>query len=128
MCLSGDIYNLNDAQWGIVRDSIAFYRKAAPIIRDGQSRRVGTPVVSYRHPEGWQALVRYGDNSQILAVVSTFAGVAGGSFAFGGFDGYQITASFVRPGVQVQLVDGTIQVSGAEDFEGLSVILGKQAV
>jgi alpha-galactosidase len=126
MCLSGDIYNLSDEQWGIVRDSIAFYRKAAPVIRDGRSRRAGPPVVSYRHPEGWQALIRHGDNGQILVVVSTFAHMAGRDLTMGGFAGCEMIARFVRPGVQVRLERGSLHISGAEDFEGLSVLLGRR--
>lgn len=43
------------------------------MIRAGASRRYGTPVRSYRHPEGRQGIVRRGtDGAGILAVVHRF--------------------------------------------------------
>lgn len=59
MCLSGDIYDLNNEQWKIVDDSIRFYKKYSHIIADGESSFFGTKVESYIEPKGWQAVVRY---------------------------------------------------------------------
>lgn len=125
MCLSGDIYNLSDGQWKIVSDGVDFYHKAAPIIRDGKSRRLGEPVVSYRHPKGWQALAREGDNGQVLVVITTFGEMAGKEFTVGQFPSYGIADCYARSGVAARITDGQLFVSGAEDFEGLSVILNK---
>lgn len=58
MCLSGDVTKLSAQQWEVIDRGIAFYKKAAPIIKDGYSRLYGPKVLNYRHPAGWQCLVR----------------------------------------------------------------------
>jgi alpha-galactosidase len=51
------------------------YREVAPIIKRGTTRRFGEMGASWRHPEGWQGVVRTSvDSSQLLIVVHTFAG------------------------------------------------------
>lgn len=72
MCLSGDIFDLDQAQWDAVRKGIAFYDRVKEIIRDGYTRRVVCTARSYNHPQGWQAVLRtLGDRA--LLVVHTFA-------------------------------------------------------
>ena len=58
MCLSGDIYDLSDAQWALVEEGMAFYRQAADIIKYGTTvyRSCGTD--SYNRPQGEQVLLR----------------------------------------------------------------------
>lgn len=77
MCLSGDVTDLSDAQWQLIDRGIAFYKKIAPIIKQGYSKRFGPEVVSYRHPTGWQCLLRLGTGTasgQAMAVFHTFNG------------------------------------------------------
>ena len=58
MCLSGDIHNLSDHQWQVVQEAMAFYGKAADIIRDGVTvlHQVSTP--GYNEPQGEQLVLR----------------------------------------------------------------------
>ena len=73
MCLSGDIADLRPEQWQVCLDAQRLYRKVWPIIRDGKSRRYGPEVLSYRHAQGWQAIIRErADGREALAVVHTF--------------------------------------------------------
>ncbi len=73
MCLSGDIYDLNDEQWEKVDEGIEFYRMVSHVIRDGISEFHGELSESWRHPEGWQAICRHcGDET--LSVIHTFGG------------------------------------------------------
>lgn len=58
MCISGNVPGLSDAQMDLVREAIAFYRKAAYIIRDGKTTRIETTAHSYLHPEGYQIVER----------------------------------------------------------------------
>ena len=76
MCLSGAIEKLPDASWSLVREAIALYQKAAPVIKYGVSRRYGQLGESWRHPQGWQALVRT-SSDLALVVVHTFANTPG---------------------------------------------------
>ncbi len=74
MCLSGDVTDLSEEQWDTIERGIAFYREIAPIIKNGKSHRRGPKITSDRHPKGWQALVRNGENGETLVVLHTFNG------------------------------------------------------
>ncbi len=70
MCLSGDLNELNDDQWNLALKAMALYRKVTPIIKHGQSHRMGPIVTNYRHPRGWQAVLRISDDGQQALVVA----------------------------------------------------------
>lgn len=74
MCISGDVTNLSQEQWGAITDGMEFYKSIAPIIKDGQSCRFGSRITSTRHPEGWQALLRTGKNGEAFVVLHSFGG------------------------------------------------------
>ena len=70
MCLSGDVAGLSAAQWRVALDAQRIYGKVAPVIKDGVSRLHRELGESWRHPRGWQALVRtsaFGDEAVIVA-------------------------------------------------------------
>ena len=72
MCLSGEIDRLSESQMARVRSAMQLYRKAAGIIRDGVSRCQRAIGESWRHPSGWQAMVRtLGDDAMV--VLHTFS-------------------------------------------------------
>lgn len=71
MCLSGDLTGLSEEQWKQVDEGITFFRAASPVIRDGVSAFFGQVSESWRHPQGWQAVVRASEEG-ILAVIHTF--------------------------------------------------------
>jgi alpha-galactosidase len=75
MCLSGDIYDLNAAQWELVEKGINFYNSVSHLIASGQTKYFGTKITSYRFPEGWQGIVRYSENkSEAIVLIHTFSG------------------------------------------------------
>lgn len=74
MCISGDVTDLSEEQWAVIEGGMAFYRKIAPIIADGQSYRYGPKIKSARHPNGWQGLVRAGKDGDAYAVIHLFDG------------------------------------------------------
>ncbi|MBR4576468.1 MAG: alpha-galactosidase [Clostridia bacterium] len=73
MCLSGDVTGLSEEQWRKTEEGMDFYREVRPLIRDGVSSFLGTVSESWRHPEGWQAVIRT-DGKETLAVIHTFGG------------------------------------------------------
>lgn len=76
MCVSGDVTHLTKEQWQVIENGMAFYKKIVPIIRDGQSY-IYTQGIQYLHdPQGWQAVVRIGDNQEAFAVIHIFGGEA----------------------------------------------------
>lgn len=74
MCISGDVTELSEEQWELIDKGMEFYRKIKPVIREGQSYRYGPQIRSARHPEGWQGLVRVGENGKAYAVIHIFDG------------------------------------------------------
>ena len=58
MCFSGDVTELSAEQWKAIEDGMAFYKKAAPAIRDGYSYIESHKGSSDRHLTGWQAVIR----------------------------------------------------------------------
>ncbi len=73
MCLSGDVTGLSPEQWEMIDGGIAFYKLAAPVIKDGRSRLVSHRGLSDRHPTGWQASVRTGAGGDVLVTAHSFA-------------------------------------------------------
>jgi alpha-galactosidase len=73
MCISGDVVHLSAEQWKKVDEGTDFYRQVRHIVRDGVSAFCGELSESWRHPEGWQAVVRTAGN-ETLAVIHTFGG------------------------------------------------------
>ena len=76
MGLSGDIYDLNDHQWELVDDAIAFYKEAAPVIKDGSTTCMISEPKSYNEPEGGQLVARQLGN-RTLYVYHRFGNSAG---------------------------------------------------
>jgi alpha-galactosidase len=78
MCLSGDVDQLDAAQWEIVHQAERLYALAAPTIKYGKSRRTGAMGPSWRHPRGVQIVTRVAENGQTaLVVVHAFADAPG---------------------------------------------------
>ena len=74
MCLSGDVDKLREEQWEIALAAQRLYRQVAPLIKGGVSRQFSEMAASWRHPQGWQAVVRTSlDGSEALVVIHTFA-------------------------------------------------------
>lgn len=66
MCLSGDALSLNQSQWDIVTRGQDFYRRVWPVIARGHSKRFGPDVLSYRHPTGWQGVLRANETHALV--------------------------------------------------------------
>lgn len=74
MCLSGEVHDLSKAQWNLVVSAMELYRRATPIIREGHSTFHGVVGKSWRHPQGWQAVLRVSpDGRRALLVAHSFA-------------------------------------------------------
>jgi alpha-galactosidase len=73
MCLSGDVHDLSPAKWNLAVSAMELYRRVYPIIRDGHSTFYGETGKSWRHPQGWQAVLRTAKNGRrALLVAHTF--------------------------------------------------------
>jgi len=72
MCISGDVTELTDAQWDVLDRGIAFYKKIAPIIKNGYTYRYGTEITSYRNLKGWQGVLRVSEEEKAYALFHVF--------------------------------------------------------
>ena len=65
MCISGDVHNLSEEQMSLLREAIAFYHEAAPIIKNGKTTRIDSTAHSYLNPEGYQIVERDWDGKRL---------------------------------------------------------------
>ena len=133
MCLSGDVTKLSEAQWAVIDRGIDFYKKAAPIIKDGCSRLYGPKVVSWRHPEGWQCLVRTQGSVErekkdgLLAVFHSFNGAHEGGLEVPvpGDGTYRIEEVYSDAEADVRIADGKLVCRIPEDMRAVAVLAKK---
>lgn len=121
-CLSGDVLTLTEEQWDVTEQGMDFYRRAAPIIKNGVSRIHGQPAASYRHPNGWQAVERTGEDGRKLVVLHTFQ--FEGNNLFLPLEGkYAIEKVYARKGIQAACTGGRLLFGGLEPFDGAALLL-----
>ncbi|BCU77854.1 alpha-galactosidase [Luteolibacter sp. LG18] len=119
MCLSGGIQGLDAAQWAVVEEAMDFYGKAAPVIKYGTSRRYGSTGASWRHPRGWQAVVRVAE-TRALVVTHAFADAPARVEVPVG-EGWRVAARFGAG--SAALSGGTLLVQTGGDFSASGVLL-----
>ena len=128
MCLSGDMSTISDEQMKIVDEAIAYYKKCAGIIRNGRSFRYGPYQNSYNALKGWQAVVRVSeDRKSCMAVVNTFTMDSDSRVEFLIPDFYMAQEKgenlrfdcFKRDGVNIEIRNRRILVTGVSDYDGL---------
>ena len=131
MCISGDVTELSDAQWQVIENGIAFYKKIAPIIKNGYSMRFGPEVVSYRHPTGWQCLLRFGTGEAghlAMAVFHTFNGDHDQpmEIPMAADRHFQITDIYSDVEAEVTIADGKLICVIPEDMRAVAVLLKEE--
>lgn len=131
MCLSGDVTKLTANQWDVIDRGIAFYKKAAPIIKDGYSRLYGPKILNYRHPVGWQCLVRtegsveHEKKAGVLAVFHSFNGEHEGALevSLPADREYQIEMVYSDADADISVAKGRITCYIPEDMRAVAVLL-----
>lgn len=122
MCLSGDVTNLTREQWKTIDKGIEFYKKASYVIKRGKSRLYGTSLKSWRHPEGWQGVVRE-NGKETLCVIHSFENSPKTlSMPVGGC---KIEAVYSDHDVHAEVKDGILMIENKGDFSGYGVLLKK---
>ena len=126
MCLSGEIYDLDEAQQAQVDLGTAFYKKVSPIIRDGRSRIYREGIESYRHLTGWQAVCRTADaGDKILVVAHSFGLDAPADIVIPVPEGFQVADQYSDGTCTVATTADGLKIRIPEDFTGLAVLLEK---
>lgn len=126
MCLSGDVYDLEEWQWKIVEEGICFYKLCAPIIKNGRSYRQGPSISSYNHLRGWQAMCRKGgDTEQMMVVLHSFEECEDTIEIElpEAEEDWKITGEFHREGISVKLCSGQLKVSSLQAYDGAVILL-----
>ena len=123
MCLSGDVIHLSAEQWEKVEEGMDFYRRVRNIIRDGVSSFAGEVSESWRHPEGWQAVVRKAGN-ETLAVIHTFGGEFPERITLPA-DGGRILRMMCSEGNRAELSGGRLTVELKAPFEAVALHIGE---
>ena len=122
MCLSGDVIHLSGEQWQKTEEGMDFYRQVRHIIRDGVSAFFGEVSASWRHPEGWQAVVRKAGN-ETLAVIHTFGGSFPGKITLPA-DAGRILRVMCSEQNRTELCSGGLTVELKAPFEAIAVHMG----
>ena len=123
MCVSGDVYSLSPEQWDIVERGIALHKKSSAVIRNGTSHFYGSMGESYSNPTGWQAVVRYDEETNAtLAVIHTFGGEIPKCVSLP-VKNSMISDVLCSEGNAVILENGRLNVELKENFEAVAVLL-----
>lgn len=130
MCLSGDVYDLKEWQWEIVEEGIRFYKKCAPVIKDGRNFRQGPHVKSYNHLRGWQAVCRKSTGTgQMLVIVHTFEEAPEViEVVLPEEDGavWKISGEFCRSKITARMLENRLLLSGMTEYDGAVLLLERQ--
>ena len=125
LCLSGELDELDENQWGLVQEVIRFYGRVAPIIKNGRSKIYQDIGLSWQHPQGAQVVLRTSvDKRQALLVVHAFARPLPAEMIVELAQGdWQIAG--VLPGTSFvpQVTGNKLKIQPAGEFEGYVVHL-----
>lgn len=68
MCISGDVLNLSEHQWDVIKDGITFYDSIKEILKYGSTIINYNTTESYNNPVGHQVVLRKYNNQALLLV------------------------------------------------------------
>ena len=142
MCLSGDMSTISEEQMKIVDEAIAFYKKCAPVIKNGRNYRFGPYQNSYNELKGWQVVVRTAENEDSRTndgTVSSKAVIVVNTFAMEGKDTIEIELPktvfendpgiepayecFKRKDIDVKIDGCHLVLTGLSDFDGAVILI-----
>ena len=117
MCISGDVFDLSGHQWEIVREAMKYYKQVSHIIKDGVSQIISHVNHSYRHPEGWQAVLRTKEK-EMLAVAHKFYECSDDDLVIElPYEGCQIKDSYLRDTIQAEVEGRELRIHGMKDLD-----------
>jgi len=126
MCLSGDVAALNDEQNRLLDEFIAYYRKCVPAIKKGTTKIYLNSCKNYVAPRGYQAVVRTGDNGDVIVTAHCFEQPYPEKIVVElPSEGYAVSDKFAQEDLSVSVVDNTLVIEGLTQHRALSVFLKK---
>jgi alpha-galactosidase len=120
LCLSGEVDELDEKKWSLIREIIRFYTLVAPIIKNGRSRLYQDIGLSWQHPQGAQVVLRTStDNSQALLVAHSFAKPLPAEIIVNLPPGdWQIAGILPGTNIDVKITGNQLGIQFAGEFEG----------
>ncbi len=125
MCLSGPLHLLGEDQMQAIRDGVAFYRKAAPIIAEGSTRIYRQDITAYDHAHGWQATVRRGE-AGLLVTAHAFEHNGGAYTLPCDVSGWSIDDVYAAEGCGAAIENGRLVFRVNGDYCGMGVLLTRR--
>lgn len=126
MCLSGDVCSLDELQWKVIDEGISFYKKISPIIKDGKTYFYGNKISSYRHPKGWQAILRESlDEKNSYIVIHGFNQAKGVKVQLDVNSHYYIADYYSYQDEQISLKNGALEYRIPDDMYAICIYLEK---
>jgi alpha-galactosidase len=129
LCISGEVSDLDEAQWALVREGIDFYTKVAPVIARGSSRLFQQVSPSWQHLQGGQAVLRTAlDGRSALLVSHSFGSPLPGEIRVPlPGPGWRVTARFPS-GQLPALEDGALTLDLSAEWKGNAFYLERAGV
>ncbi|OYO51418.1 hypothetical protein CG709_19825, partial [Lachnotalea glycerini] len=109
----------------VIDRGIAFYKKIAPIIRDGYTYRFGPEILSYRHPIGWQGILRSGEYGDAFALFHVFDGDLENKYTINiptEFE-YEVEEVYSDGAVEIELQANKLSYKPTENRKAVAVYL-----
>ncbi len=126
MCISGDVWLLSEEQWELIDRGIAFYRKAAPVIKHGKTYFYGSKIKSFRHPKGWQGIFREDmERKHAYITLHGFNEAAGEEISMEIPGGYKIKDIYSDEKENIGLKENILHYRFREDMKAAAVYLEK---
>lgn len=120
LCISGEIAELSEDQWMVVKEAIHIYAQVAHVIAEGKSRLFQQINPSWQHLQGAQAVMRIAkDEKSALIVAHSFAAPLPEEIKLllpG--DGWNIAGRFPETTSAIELRKGGVLFSPANEWEG----------
>lgn len=125
LCISGDVSELSDEQWELVRRGVFFYKKVSEVIANGVTKKYGPFQKSNRLLKEYQATVRYGENGSALVIVHSFACDGAQEITVPLNGRYYILDQYETGQHNIEIIDSNILFRFEDSFDAVAVLIKK---
>jgi len=123
LCISGDVFDLDDKKWEFALEGVEFYKKVSPVIISGITKRFGPFQNSNRSLTDYQAAVRYGDNKDALLIVHSFSHEGSQKITIPLEGDYTIIDKYETGNHNIMITGKEVSLLFNEEFDAVAVLL-----
>ena len=121
LCVSGDVSELDGSQWEMVERGIAFHRRIAGLLAEGETFFYGTKQNGYRNLEGWQGIWRRGaEGSCSYLVLHSFE--AGQEMRIPVEGAWRVECIYEAEEHDFRFEDGEFVVAMPEKYDAMAIL------